>query len=66
MALGASVGAGVALRLMTKSAMERTAGGKKVIFNVFVAMIGCGMGGFANNWCMREPELIEGIAVQDP
>ena len=46
--------------------MDRTIGGKKVIFNVFVAMVGCGLGGFANNWYMRAPEVEKGIAIQDP
>ena len=66
MAVTASVGSAIGVRLLLKNLTASATGGKLVVLNAIVSTIACACGGFANNWSMRQPELRQGIKVQDP
>ncbi len=66
MAIGASCSAGAAVRTLTKGITSRSTGGQLVVLNGIVSTIACAMGGFANNYMIRQPEINKGIQIQDP
>jgi len=66
MAVVASGGAAIGVRHLTRRQTERSTGARLVVLNAVVTMVACGMGGFANNWFMRQPEVKQGIMVVDP
>lgn len=66
MAVVASCGAGVGIRIATKKLIEKSKGPSLIILNALVAVVACGIGGFANNWFMRMPETKKGIDIIDP
>jgi len=41
-------------------------GGRLVLLNASIAVVACGVGGWANNYLIRQPEVNRGIAIQDP
>ena len=67
MAVVASCTAGASIRYLTRGMTANSTGGKLVVLNAIVSMTACAMGGFANNWCIRQPEVTSGgIQIQDP
>ena len=67
MAVATSCTAGASIRYLTRGMTANSTGGKLVVLNAIVSMIACAMGGFANNWCIRQPEVTSGgIQIQDP
>lgn len=57
MAIIASCGAGASVRMLTKNISASATGGKLVIVNGGVTVVACALGGFANNYFIRQPEL---------
>lgn len=66
MAVGASCSAGATVRYLTRGITARSKGGQLVILNGIVSTVACAMGGFANNYFIRLPEINKGIQIQDP
>jgi len=58
MAVVASGAAGLGVRALTKKQTQGATGGKLVLLNAIVTIVACGIGGFANNYFIRMPEVV--------
>lgn len=57
---------GAAIRKLSAPLLATAVGARLVAFNALTSVTACGAGGWFNNYMIRAPETVRGIAVLDP